>query len=699
MKAQAGPSPASRNDCRIQRSQAKHFFIISIITAAAMVAAIPASAQNAGASPTDKQSNSLDEIIVRAEKQGRTVMDTATSVVVIDASALEQQSGTGTRDLLDLIPNITTSGTGNFAPAVRGIDGTGPAQGADAFLAGTRSRLNVQIDGRPATYNEITFGDVAIWDVQQMEILRGPQSALQGRDAIAGTIAVETKNPTFDTEGSARVVGSNYDGREYDAAFSAPIVSDQLAFRIAAQHSSSESFVSFTPFDGSNNPGEFSSTTVRSKLLYAPTSEFSTLLTLNYAETRAPQAEQITRPFDSDVSSTPQMPVFQPRTESGILATNWKLSDAATFTNTMSYTDLKVLRFAPAGTGNVDIDGNQIVEEPNVRFKALDGQLTGLGGLYFYYAHQHEYIDLIGGGTFADNTWTAAGYGEATYAFSPQFDLTVGARYEEETHERQGQLAFFLIDFDQVNRVFLPKAVLTWHPSSTISFGVDADRGYNGGGAGFTYFPPFAAYTYSPEYVWDYEGFVRASLADGRVALTANVFYSRYHDMQLPYQLSAESIVIRNADAAETHGAEISAVWRAVQNLQVFTSLGLLKTEITNDPGSGAEGNDLPRSPRLTADFGIRYSHPQGVEFSVDARYSDTYFSDVLDTPRAKVGPLWLANTQLGYQFPHTRVFGYVKNIFNSDSPILIAPGATPDADIANIQHPRTYGIGVQVDF
>ncbi len=250
-----------------------------------------------------------------------------------------------------------------------------------------------------------------------------------------------------------------------------------------------------------------------------------------------------------------------------------------------------------------------------------------------------------------------------------------------------------------MSRVFLPKAVLTWHPSNTISFGIDADRGYNGGGAGFTYFPPFTAYTYSPEYVWDYEGFVRANLADGRVALTGNVFYSRYHNMQLPYQLSAESIVIRNADSAETHGAEISAAWRAVQDLQVFTTLGLLKTEITSDPGSGAEGNDLPRSPRLTADFGIKYARPQGFEFSIDARYSDTYFSDVLDTPRAKVGPLWLANTQLGYQFPHTRVFGFVRNIFNSDSPILIAPGATPDADIANIQHPRTYGMGVQVDF
>src|SRR5580692_594976 len=114
MKAQAGSSPASRNDRRGLRSQAKDTFIAAIVAAAAMLATISASAQNASTNPPDKQSNSLDEIVVRAEKQGRSIMDTATSVVVIDAAALEQQAGTGTKDLLELIPNITTSGTGNF---------------------------------------------------------------------------------------------------------------------------------------------------------------------------------------------------------------------------------------------------------------------------------------------------------------------------------------------------------------------------------------------------------------------------------------------------------------------------------------------------------------------------------------------------------------------------------------------------------
>ena len=56
---------------------------------------------------------------------------------------------------------------------MRGINGAGPSQGSDAFLAGTRSRLNIQVDGRAASFNEITFGDLGLWDVQQVEIFRG----------------------------------------------------------------------------------------------------------------------------------------------------------------------------------------------------------------------------------------------------------------------------------------------------------------------------------------------------------------------------------------------------------------------------------------------------------------------------------------------------------------------------------------------
>src|SRR3546814_6901795 len=75
---------------------------------------------------------------------------------------------------------------------------------SDAFIAGSRPRINMQLDGRPLSYNEIIFGDSELWDVEQIEVLRGAQSTLQGRNAMAGTIATKTNDPTFDSEGALR---------------------------------------------------------------------------------------------------------------------------------------------------------------------------------------------------------------------------------------------------------------------------------------------------------------------------------------------------------------------------------------------------------------------------------------------------------------------------------------------------------------
>src|SRR5690606_10226779 len=166
----------------------------------------------------------LEKVIVTGEKTERSLEDTAASVHVIDQRALtEDPSLNSTNSVLEGIPNITTSGTNNLAPAVRGVDGTGPAQGGDAFVAGTRPRLGFQIDGRAASYNEIVFGDFSTWDVKQVEVFRGAQSLLQGRNSLAGTVVVKTNDPSFEREIGARAMVGNYGQRQYAAVLNAPI--------------------------------------------------------------------------------------------------------------------------------------------------------------------------------------------------------------------------------------------------------------------------------------------------------------------------------------------------------------------------------------------------------------------------------------------------------------------------------------------
>ena len=637
-------------------------------------------AQASAASKDEEQaSGNIEELIVTAERLGRSVLDTSTSVVVIDAEALAQRAADGIKDLMSSVPNVTVTGRSSFAPSVRGVDGTGPAYGADAFFAGTRPRLNIQSDGRPASYNEVVFGDFGVWDLQQVEVLRGPQSTLQGRNSIAGTIAVKTADPTYDFHAKARVFAGNFDTRQYSAAVSAPIVDGQVAFRLSADHRTSHSFVDYTPYPDGRDPGEYEGNVFRAKLLIEPAAapDFKALLTVSHTDFLGPQSEAVSAPdygdhvnrFDLTASA------FKPKSTSGILDLNWKASDAVSLNTVVSYADLDIKRYARPGGGNATIDGHEFIAQPSLTFRSSDDRFKSLFGAYLFRASQDEFIDLFGGGGFDDSTRTNAVFGEGTYRFSDAFDVTFGARYEEEHRRREGSIFVFAIDLDEKYTTFLPKLVLSWHPSKTSTVGALVTRGYNGGSAGFTFNPPFLAYTFEPEYVWNYEGFARTILADGHLTLSGNVFYSDYKDMQLPYQLGPGSSVVRNADKVTTRGAEVMATWNVTKELRLSAGLGTTKSDIKSFPDSGAEGNELPRAPKFTGSVGISYSRPQGLDFSFDARHSGSYFSSLLNDPLARVGSYWIANTQLGYSFRNVRVFGYARNLFDSGDPAADLPG------------------------
>ena len=665
---------------------------------------------SAGASDLDvtlELAGFSESVMVFGERSERSLRDTAASVAVFDERTLEQRPLVlGTTDLLARVPNITATGTNNFAPSVRGADGTGPAQGADAFFAGTRARLNIQVDGRPASYNEVVFGDVGLWDVEQVEVFRGAQSTLQGRNAVAGTVVVKTKDPTYQPEVKVRAGAGNMAATQVSGAVSGPLLQDRVAARFAFDRTASDSFIDgFTAFQGVQEPGRFESLMLRGKVLVEPDAakRLSTLLTINHSRVRGPQTEGVLRPFDEQVSSFPNMPVFEPESTSAVLESRWTLNERVGYEHTLAFTDLHVERKAVPGDGNAEINGHELVFEPRVRFSSRDTRIKGFAGLYAFRGRQDETIDLFGGGAFDDKTTTLAAFGEATVAIPHNVEVTLGGRVEQEHRQRVGSGGPFMIDFDETYRVFSPKVGVAWRANHAVTIGAVASRGYNGGSAGFTYDFPFVSYTFDPEYVWNYETYTRADLYGGTLSLTGNVFVSDYKDMQLPFDLNPDpriwSFVVRNADAAVTFGGEAGATWRPVGGLELFANIGLLKTEITEFSGSSVEGNELPRAPAFTTDLGVMYRHRAGVDAGVDVRYSDAYYSSVTNEPRGKVEPYALVNAQAGYSLSGARLFAFVTNIFDSAAPVLLEPGATTAEDVAMIARPRRAGVGVTWGF
>lgn len=643
----------------------------------------------------------LDALTVSGEKTERSLQDTATSVAVFDRAALEGRPHIPSANaLVNRVVNVTTTGTNsNLAPTVRGIDGTGPTQGGYAFVAGIRSRLNLQVDGRPVSFNEQIYGDNSLWDVEQAEVLRGPQSTMQGRNAIAGAIVVKTKDPTWDWEGGGRAMLGNFSQREGAAYVSGPLIEDQLAFRLAADRQTSESFLEGTKsYPRVSDPDEFESTHLRGKLLIEPRKldGFSTLLTLNYNKTSQPQVESVKWPEAGLVTGFPDSsPIFVPRTASGTAETKWLLSDALSIENTFSYTDISVRRLETTANGYAEIDGYQLQEEPRLRFTGMDGRLKGLIGLYAFHSSQDELLLISGTNRYKDLTTTYATFGEGTYSVLPDVEVTLGGRVERENRRRQTlQGSLTAVNLDEDYNAYLPKAGVAWHVDQTWTLGATAAKGFNGGGAGVTF--GGTSYTFRPESVWNYEGYTRHELMGGRLQLTGNVFYADYKNMQLPYNINVTEAIVLNAQESHTVGSEIGARVLAAPGLTLFGNFGLLRTKI--DKFSGYAGNELPMSPAFTADIGFTYEFANGFTASADARYSDAYYSDLENRPRAKVDPYFVANLQAGYQIvSNARIFGFVNNILDARDETQI--NLSSSGDSAYILRPRTIGVGVDMKF
>jgi outer membrane receptor protein involved in Fe transport len=675
----------------------------AILGVSALAAATPALAQTAA--PT-----SVESIVVTAERTNRSLKDTASSVAVITAADGDRMAALqSTYDILDLIPNVVAPRTANMAPAIRGIDGGGPAIGANAFFAGTRPRVAFLVDGRALTFNEAIYLDGGIWDMQQTEVYRGPQSTLQGRNAVGGVIAVKTADPTFEMHGKARLLVGEDNLRQISGALGGPLIPDVLAFRIAADHREEEAFVKTRPFVQLGHPDAYRSDTVRGKLLFTPTPEFRTLTTLSYTNSFSPQTLSVKLPFTDYVATATNTPRFQTRALVAISDSTWKLSDDLALSAFLTATDFKVNRYVNPANGIAEINGREYTAEPRIRFGQASDRLSGFLAAFIFRSSQDEVIDLFGGGTFDDKTVTKAIFGETTWRAADRLDVTLGARYEEEKRDRVGSAGrptaalYFPLDYHETFKAFLPRGTVKYRLDEAVTVGATVGKGYNSGGAGFAFNPPYPSFVYGKETVWNYEAFIRSSLMGGRLNLNGNVFYNDYKGLQLPYNVAVTaagaSTIISNAEKATTYGAEAELRFRATDWLDLTGGGGLLKTKINRYSDPSIEGRELPRSPAYSLSAGFIARPIENLDASMSFRWTDAYYSDVFNLARGKTKAHGELNAQLGYTIGHVRVFGQVVNLLDEQTPESITPATNPASDIANMSRPRRFMAGVSAAF
>ncbi|AZD86858.1 TonB-dependent receptor [Pseudomonas chlororaphis subsp. piscium] len=683
---------------------------IGVFTLSTLLATPAALAQEA--KTADKAGITLESFVVTGEKLERDLKNTAASVSVKTARDIDRED-TGNASVSQVIgdvPNVIyTDSVG--APIIRGQDTQGPNNGQNVFWGGTVPRATINLDGHYLNYNEMFFGATSVWDVDSIEVFRGPQTTSQGANAIAGAIIVNTKDPTFTPEAAYQAEIGSYHSRRSSLAVSGPLLGEDLAGRLAVDYSGRDTFIDYDNpnFQRGSSDQDFRALNLRAKLLWLPSSipGLETKFTYSHNDTNRPTQEAASAPFHKLEHSTTTMPSWEQDTNTSILDVAYDLDNGIKLFNQTQYSLSSVHRVTgAAGQGDADIRQKNASNESHITFGEQEDVVSGMGGLYYAHTKTDETLNLRGLSAFDDTKENFGLFGELHYRLTERWTLSTGLRYQQDRIERLGNsvLAPQALDYQKTFSAVLPKVSLAYAVTPQWTVGALVSRGYNPGGVSLNLSTRQWAY-FKEESIWNYELFTRANLLDDRLILSSNLFYMDFKDAQynIPVVISpgvAQSYTI-NAEKAHAYGLELAADYRLLDNLTLKASAGTLRTRIDKiSSNAGYEHNEFARSPGYTLSIGPSWDITDRLNVNAQVRYLDGYYSDTANTSAYSIKPYTLTDARMSYRFnDQVQLYGYVKNVFDDRSPTYMQENRGIGGIEASMTQPRTVGVGVKGTF
>lgn len=621
----------------------------NLATAVAFVAASTVLVAPAAADAADVGSDpAIEEIVVTATLRATDARNVPASVTVLDADAIARREATHLDDLLGAIPNL------NFAKGasrarflqLRGVGERGQ------FEEPLNPSVGLIVDGVDLSGIGTVVG---LFDVDQVEVLRGPQGTLYGANALAGLVNVVTRAPTDTAEGHLAVEAGSYGTQGAGVAFSGPL-SERLRGRVAARVQRSDGFMRNDHL-GRGDTDNIDETALRARfaLDVSPTAELHFALGVLDADNGYDAFS-----LDNARTTLSDQPGHDnQKTTFGSARVDWQGSAVSAEAHWAmarsdiaygydvdwvhegfhpwgySYTD-DYLRDRATRTAEV-----RLRSEPPSRLFA--GTTDWTAGWYWL----RQDVDLARQYTGLDADFASA-FGIRRHALYGQTDtrvgesttLAVGMRLERHaaSYRDSNGIAFSPEDTMLGGRVALRHAL-----SGDVQLYAAAARGYKAGG--FNADGTLAAdlRVYGPETLWNYEAGLAGAWKDGALALRLAVFAMRRDDVQIESSTSRRNAdgstefiqFVGNAAAGANSGVELEATYRGGDNADLFARVGLLRTEyedfVTGD-GESYDGREQAHAPGYQLNLGGEFRFPasRGAFFArLEAEARDAfYFSD-----------------------------------------------------------------------
>ena len=699
------------------------------MTAAVLVGMLPAIARGQSA----PLRITVPTIVVEAQKEPEDKQKLPVSVTAVSKETIDNARITTISEAAIYAPNTFYS---EFQarklsfPRFRGIS-SGPGNPA----------ISTYVDGVPALHTNAS--SIELLDVEQVELVRGAQSGLFGRNALGGIVNVASTKPSLsDWKGGAILPFGNFSAWDLRANVNGPL-SDKAGISLAAGRSSRDGFtvndLTGQPIDNRSNVFG------KAQLYWLPAERWETrvIVSAESADDGDYALNDLgalrTNPFHAsrDYVGYTTRDVFSLAALTKRAGERITLSTTTGIVgwNTADSTDLDYTPL-PLITRDNDEDALQFTQEvrlassPNAALRLSDAaSLRWQAGVFFFtqgydqnavnHASPYVFSPLVPFAVSQTSPQAALDdlglgvYGQATLGLRERLDLTFGARVDYEN--KQASLDTFytpavapptVVNDERSFSNVSPQVSATYRlPSAHMIYG-SFGSGFKAGG--FNPASPAGQESYGEEHTWQFEGGIKTSWADGRLTANAAFFHIDWSDMQLnvPNPQVPAQFYIANVSSAASTGGELELNARAHEGVDLFASVGLTRARFgDNSFSSGADvsGNRLPSTPDFTTTLGAQLSHPLSSALSLYGRAEATFYGgfDYDDMNTAGQDAYSLANLRAGLK--GRLLFGEVwtRNAFDTRYiPVAFTyQGFAPSGFVGEMGRPRTFGLSVGVTF
>ena len=702
---------------------------------------ISQSAQNGMSVEMSQTVIKSDEIIVRAGLSDESLQKTTASVTVFTSADIRESAADHFQTLIDQIPNLNWAG-GTSRPRYFQIRGIGErsqyvGEGAPNFSVGFVMD-DMDLSG---------LGMVGLlYDVNQIEVFKGPQSSVYGSNAMAGLISMRSTDPNknFEMKYSTHFGTDNHYGGSSVLNFR---IIKNMNMRLTSVYNYSDGFrenVSQNITDSNKRQEAFS----RMKLSYNPSNRLSILATIIYTELEngydawAPDNNTDFTTYSNDKGEDSQ------RTYGYSLRAQFEVSENLNITSITSFTETDLIHAYDGDWADSTYWHDNHGFDPAVEYWSYEfydknernrANLTQeirlsmgsiiLGGYFKHLIEQDKAMGYLFGGVATDATshydfQATAGYAQYGLDLTSSFKLKANIRYEKNSIIYDGSSQglndywekIFLppISFDIDHAMIGYRTSLHYLKDKFTSFYGSVSQGYKSGGVNQQPFLSDASRPYEPEFIQNFEFGLKRAAHKYRTQFSA--FYSQRNNQQVSVSSQQDKenpnsflFYTGNAGSGTIQGFEWENTLNVSSNLNMDASLGYLTTWVDKFTYFAAEGieaiggdREAAMSPKLTGSVGFNYENESGIFASALMSFKgEYYFSDSHDQ---KTVPYSLLNLTLGKSFGKTTATIWIRNAMDERYTTRgfyfgLIPPDYPDQLWKSYGDPRQIGITLDYTF